>query len=203
MVRSFLFSIEYGWLIKVHSTPIGEALCRFLLSQATSSPIIRIFCVGTHTEDRERTHLFSNDKYRETFTVMDFNFCIDIESNALIVPWTVADDEPAYRGLMVREFEGPMGTGRQVAKIIPNKKWEKGLGLPPWLGDITDGSSAHLNGLRSSKTIRQWADEYCASPKKMKEFVYKKVLFRIYCPNTFCFFTCGHHRLSMAGTWNT
>ena len=95
---------------------------------------------------------------------------------------------------MVREFEGPANTGRQVAKrkeIKCYKEWEekrKGLGLPPWVSRVdnnfTDESSTHLDGLRSSKTLRQWADEYCASPKYLKEFVYKKVLFRIYCPNT-------------------
>ena len=174
--------IEYGLLINTFNH-IGEALYRFLLSQAPFSPIIRISCHGTHTESRERTRFLSDEKYTETVTVTDFNFCIDIESNAPVVQWSVADDEPAYRGLMVREFEGSTGTGRQVAKVIPNKKWEKGLGLPPWVR--TDGSGAHFDefdGLRSSKTLRQWADEYCASPKKMKEFVYKKVLFRIFVP---------------------
>jgi len=44
--------------------------------------------------------------------------------------------------------------------------------------DIADGGPIeHLDGLRSSKTLRQWADEYCASPKYLKEFVYKKVLY--------------------------
>jgi len=101
--------------------------------------------------------------------------------------WSVEDDEPAYRGLMVREFEGSAGTGRQVAKgqkLKSYKEWEKkrsGLGLPPWVREedthITDGSTAPLDGLKSSKTIRQWADEYCASPKYLKEFLYEKVLY--------------------------
>ena len=91
---------------------------------------------------------------------------------------------------MVREFEGSAGTGRQVAKGQILKSYEKWrakrteLGLPPWVRevdtDITTGSIASLDGLRSSKTLRQWADEYCASPKYLKEFVYKKVLFLIY-----------------------
>ena len=96
---------------------------------------------------------------------------------------------------MVREFEGQTDTGRQVAKrkeIKSYKEWEEkrnGLGLPPWVrrvdNNITDESSTHLDGLRSSKTLREWADEYCASPKYLKEFVYKKVLLcRICCPNT-------------------
>ena len=90
---------------------------------------------------------------------------------------------------MVREFEGSGGTEREVAKrqdIKRYKEWEKkrkGLGLPPWTREmdpnITDGPP---DGLRSSKTLRQWADEYCASPKYLKEFVYKKVPFSyLYC----------------------
>ena len=111
---------------------------------------------------------------------------------------------------MVREFEESTGTGRQVAKrkeIKYYKEWEekrKGLGLPPWASrvdnSITDGSSGHLDGLRSSKTLRQWADEYCASPKYLKEFVYKKVLFLAYYLGTLFLNLCEHHRSSMAGT---
>jgi len=33
------------------------------------------------------------------------------------------------------------------------------------------------NGLRSSKTLRGWADEYCASKKYLKEFTYEKVVY--------------------------
>lgn len=182
---------------------LGEALYRFLLSQATTSPSHRISCRGTHTEVRQRWVTGRDNDGRsqsrqETYTetVTDFDFCFDIVPNGPVTPvqWSVADDEPAYRGLMVREFESSTGTGRQVAKrkeIKSYKEWEerrKNLGLPPWVSrddNITDGSSVHLDGLRSSKTLRQWADDYCASPKYLKEFVYKKVLFHIYSPNTF------------------
>ena len=205
MVRSSKV-IDKLWLAKKKSTfnYIGEALYRFLLSQATSSPSHRISCRGTHTEVRHRwvTGRDTDGRSRsrqETYTetITDFDFCIDVVPNGPVTPvqWSVADDEPAYRGLMVREFEALTGTGRQVAKrkeIKSYKEWEekrKGLGLPPWVSrmdnNITDGSSAHLDGLRSSKTLRQWADEYCASPKYLKEFVYKKVPLRIYCSNTF------------------
>ena len=66
----------------------------------------------------------------ETDTVTDFDFCIDItrKSNTLVVQWSVADDEPTYRGLMVREFEGSAGTGRRIADTIPNKEWSAALG---------------------------------------------------------------------------
>ena len=102
---------------------------------------------------------------------------------------------------MEREFEWLTDKGRQVAKrkeIKLHEEWEeyrKGLGLPPWVGrvdnTIFDGSSADLYGLKSSKTLRQWADDYCASPKKKKEFVYKKVLSICFCIYLFpilCFY---------------
>lgn len=47
-------------------------------------------------------------------------------------------------------------------------------------GLFVDGSMQSFEenvSLRSSKTLRQWADEYCASPKSLKEFVYHKVLY--------------------------
>jgi hypothetical protein len=191
MVRSFLFFNRIWLANKSTFNSIGEALYRFLLSQATSSPSYRISCRGTHTEVRHRWVTGRDTDGRsqsrqETYTetVTDFDFCIDIIPNGPVTPlqWSAADNEPVYRGLMVREFEGLTGTGRQVAKrkeIKCYKEWEeqrKGLGLPPWIK--SDGSSGYR--LRSSKTLRQWADEYCASPKYLKEFVYKKVLFRIY-----------------------
>ena len=184
----------------IKKSTLGEALYRFLLSQATSSPSHRITCRGTHTVVRQRWVVQGDNNaqpetYRETVT--DFDFCFDIaptKDPVTSVQWSVADDQPAYRGLMVREFEGSTGTGKQVAKrkeIKSYKQWEeerKGLGLPPWVSrtdnNIHNGNTAHLDGLRSSKTLRQWADDYCASPKYLKEFVYEKVLsFRICCPS--------------------
>jgi hypothetical protein len=38
-----------------------------------------------------------------------------------------------------------------------------------------DALAAATDTLRSSKSLREWADEYCASPKYLKEFVYEKV----------------------------
>lgn len=75
-------------------------------------------------------------------------------------------------------------------------------GLPPWIGSPTPvgmppstatgrgvhastssaGSPVHADMyqndvMKSTKTIREWADEYCASDKMLKEFTYQKVLF--------------------------
>jgi len=142
----------------------GEALYHFLLSEATPSPFLRISCRGGSK----------------------FNFCIDIVPyNGPVVLWSVADNELAYRGSLDRKSEGSTFIGKQAAKTwkVRRKAWERwGQGPPPWdcavTGvNITDGSDAHLDGLRSSKSLRQWVDEYCASPKVMKEFVFKKVVY--------------------------
>lgn len=72
-------------------------------------------------------------------------------------------------------------------------------GLPPWANapglasgqwsqttmaisnPATSPSSTSDSGpsgvLKSSKTVRQWADSYCSSPKLLKEFIYTKVLY--------------------------
>jgi len=56
-------------------------------------------------------------------------------------------------------------------------------GFAPWVGDESrwhgHGDSTAMNeidGLRSSRTLRKWADEYCASQKHLKEFTYEKVV---------------------------
>lgn len=62
-------------------------------------------------------------------------------------------------------------------------KWAQecgALGLPPWTesGDLrrpTVAREARETTQRSSLTVRQWADEYCASPKIFKTFRCKKV----------------------------
>lgn len=52
-------------------------------------------------------------------------------------------------------------------------------GLPPWVGPddgpIGTGTSQRLDTLKSSWTLRQWADDYCQSRNIFKEFVYEKV----------------------------
>ncbi|EAU93130.1 hypothetical protein CC1G_12665 [Coprinopsis cinerea okayama7 len=85
------------------------------------------------------------------------------------------------------------------------KQWEeerRGRGLPPWCPPedierlLLEESSGSLstpspisvpyvntlsaiehNSLRSTKSLRQWADEYCRSPKRLKEFVYDQHLY--------------------------
>ena len=119
------------------------------------------------------------------------------------VHWSVPDNVPAYRGKMVREYDSapattssghtdPSSSGSGNKRSCTRKErntyasWVErraALGFPPWLLEEeevmgTDGSMYGpdpVQTLRSSKTLRQWADEYCASPKYLKEFVYEKV----------------------------
>jgi hypothetical protein len=171
---------------------LGEALYRFLLGQAKDAPSLRLHCRGTHPEHRTRWITDGRDnsesESRETYTetVTDFDFCIDISPGpaALAGPvhWSVADFEPAYRGLMTLEVEEP--TGKRAAKHAERKarvresEQHRARGLPPWITSMdhwSEGIRDDVRPLRSSKTLRQWADEYCASQKYLKEFVYKKV----------------------------
>ncbi|KAF8641145.1 hypothetical protein AX17_000787 [Amanita inopinata Kibby_2008] len=152
----------------------------------------------THHNDDGRSES-QRESYTETIT--DFDFLIDIFPGPLTTSpspqnnacgpthWSVADSEPAYRGRMVQEVELPSDAGRRVARRSERKEYDawrserSGRGLPPWISsaysyqaqtshDVNDWAT-----LKSSKTLRQWADEYCMSPKYLKEFVYEKVLY--------------------------
>ncbi|KAG5639223.1 hypothetical protein H0H81_005297 [Sphagnurus paluster] len=172
----------------------GEALYRFLLAQADKSPSYRLHCRGTHTEHRsrwvtERTSDGRTQSRRESYseTVTDFDFYIDVTPPSTVKPihWSVADNEPAYRGLMVREV-APLGE-KQGVKRAETKAYNKWVeerttrGLPPWIasvdGWVNGAPDDETTTMRSSKSLRQWADEYCNSQKYLKEFVYDKVLY--------------------------
>ena len=69
---------------------------------------------------------------------------------------------------------------KRVAKV--RRTIRKEYGLPPWVRSAPDSWFRQSNVppapavvLKSSKTLRQWADEYCASDKLLREFTYKKV----------------------------
>lgn len=183
---------------------IGEALYRFLLSQTIEPPSFVVQCRGTHLETRTRTvthsghhHSDSNSGHhngphtkieRYTENVVDFDFRIDLTHHLLSsVNWTVSDNEPAYRGKMVREKEVQDGfslqrhsTTRKENKAAEKwRKFKEVNGYAPWVqaetldeADPAPGSTV----FRSSRTFRDWADEYCASEKLLKEFVFEKVV---------------------------
>ncbi|TFK57098.1 hypothetical protein OE88DRAFT_1619530 [Heliocybe sulcata] len=178
-----------------HLNQDGEALYRFLLSQASKPPTYWLHCQGTHQETRTRWVHHTNDRGHnesrsetDTITVTDFDFYIDIGRHIVSGPvhWSVGDTEPAYRGKMVKEVDLPHERRKATrAERKYTDEWQKSRarkGLPPWIGpewrDIA-GSDAlgEVCVLNSSKTLRQWADEYCASPKYLKEFEYQKVVY--------------------------
>ena len=123
------------------------------------------------------------------------------------VHWSIPDERPAYRGKMYMEVDAAlMRTGSQYRDVEVGghrlKRWKatrgerkiaqaweherKARGLPPWIGPDAGWvrrpqvalEAYQMNVCKSSRTVREWADEYCASPKQLKEFTYTKV--RIY-----------------------
>ena len=178
----------------LHISPTGEALYRFLLSQAEIPPTLFIHCRGSHKETRphevERTDS-QGRRYTETEnrteTITDFDFTIEHQVPPRAIQWTVGDEEPAYRGLLSREV-GPPGetTKADSGRINSFLVWleqRHSRGLPPWVAQErhanfpigADVQPRRVDVLRSSWTLRQWVDDYCQSRKIFKEFVYKKV----------------------------
>jgi hypothetical protein len=173
--------------------PTGEALFRFLLSQAETPPTFLIHCRGTHDETHTR---FVNktdsqgrgdtDTESYTETVTDFDFTIEQPVPPRAAQWTVPDEEPAYRGRMSREVGLPGDTTKADGDTKKRfKAWRverHKRGLPPWVGpdeERREGATSFRTGVvrnsDSSWTLRQWADDYCQSRKIFKEFVYEKV----------------------------
>ncbi|KAF9229254.1 hypothetical protein BS17DRAFT_771235 [Gyrodon lividus] len=178
-----------------HLNEDGEALYRFLLSQASVPPQIMLHCKGSHTETHTRlvhSHHESRagmktEQYIET--ILDFDFKIDVGQHIFGEPthWSMGDSTPAYRGRMFHEV-GTNGEKRKAKRveIKTNKAWEDERickGFPPWIGSDyawreDQPHVMHTNSvLKSSWTLRQWADDYCASKKLLKEFEHKKVVY--------------------------
>lgn len=179
-----------------HLNEDGEALYRFLLSQASIPPTLVLHCKGSHDETHTRfvTH-HDNGNNRRTETeqytekVVDFDFKIDVGQHIIGDPthWSVADSAPGYRGRMFHE----VGVGddrhkatraeRKAAKSWDDERSRKGF--PPWISSNytwrqEQPSVMHSDSvLQSSWTLRRWADDYCSSSKYLKEFDYEKVVY--------------------------
>ncbi|KAH6917410.1 hypothetical protein BKA70DRAFT_333703 [Coprinopsis sp. MPI-PUGE-AT-0042] len=220
------FEVGYGDVCShdPHLNTDGEALYRFLLENSSRIPFTRVSVKGSHTEHRTRWVTERDDEGRssqraETYSenVTDFDFCFDIgpPNDTQPIQWSVSDQEPAYRGTLVRETEqvslpGLDGTSRVKRKALrmevkAHKNWAEQrsqLGLPPWSTiddiDLSDSpailspysatplpnatwienlTTIERNPIRSTKNVRDWADEYCASPKYLKEFVFQQELY--------------------------
>ncbi|KAI0265282.1 hypothetical protein BC834DRAFT_970086 [Gloeopeniophorella convolvens] len=185
-----------------HLNEDGEALYRFLLSQSQTPPTFFIHCRGTHVESRTR-HVTRTDAqgrrrteeehYSETVTDFDFTIEHAVPHYGSRTQWTIGDEEPTFRGHMHREV-GPPGQTIE-AKSDWNKRFDEWReerrmrGLPPWVSSQGSYQGAQVFGgnaqvqpirradvLKSSLTLRQWADDYCQSKKIFKEFLYEKVI---------------------------
>ncbi|PPQ62818.1 hypothetical protein CVT24_000512 [Panaeolus cyanescens] len=174
-----------------HLNQDGEALYRFLLEQSKSPPNYTVDINGTHKETRTRTVTRTVNGRRETrvetytVTITDFSFSIDLTPYLVVGPvlYSYPDDAPVYRGLMVRQvMAGAQGTKKVKRKATKEEIQQfkatiharQAQGLPPWK-DL-DGT-IRLPKSASSMNLRQWADEYAASPKLLKEFVYYKTVY--------------------------
>ncbi|KAF8875060.1 hypothetical protein BD779DRAFT_1450402, partial [Infundibulicybe gibba] len=164
----------------------SEELHRFLVTYAAFPPSYTVQLRGTHKETHIHTALLSVDDDYEvydephTVTIKDFQFSIDLTPHLSLGPthWSLPDSEPAFRGLMVRQMQ------RRTSRPKPNEEkmalskaqeHERALeGTPPW---ISYHGAGNTSSLQSSKTLRQWVDEYCASPKILKEFMYEKDIY--------------------------
>ncbi|KAH9858151.1 hypothetical protein C2E23DRAFT_167224 [Lenzites betulinus] len=137
-------------------------------------------------------------------TVSDFNFYIDVGRHICHGPihWTVPDEVPEYRGKLYPEVDRPRddhdpehgvvhtkrkkASGKDVDATAAWTEFRWLNGLPPWVGpndrDAQSSNEVRLLPrsaavLQSSRSIRDWAYDYCKSKRKLKEFVYEKTVY--------------------------
>lgn len=184
-----------------HLNEDGEALYRFLLSQTSERPDCAFSIEGTHHETRTRTVRYtdSNGDSRTrtenyTVTVIDFRFGIsvaDVLAHAEPIMWTVPDMQATYRGTMHKEVDETGVIGDIEKSLLVRRRatdeeedaakaWRAermDRGIPPWIGQYDLDSDETPSVLKSSRTIRDWADDYCKSDRVLKEFVFKKEVY--------------------------
>ena len=135
--------------------------------------------------------------YAFVHSVADFDFVIGISQHISVGPyhWSVPDAQAAYRGKLQLEVDraqhghdperGQVNTKRElasdeeIAAVNEQATFQKEHGLPPWATvaagvDLTLPYSA-TTMLQSSRSLREWTDEYCRSDKVLKKFRYEKV----------------------------
>lgn len=135
---------------------------------------------------------------------------MDLEVDGILMPPRREAHEALLENGRRRRWKASGGEKKQ-AKAWQAERSMRGLppwvgsqsGLPPPIGGVCNRSNANMfqtDVLKSSMTVRQWADEYCASTKMLKEFTYMKVRAHI------LLLLVRHssrflHRLYMAGTY--
>ncbi|CAA7265824.1 unnamed protein product [Cyclocybe aegerita] len=210
-----------------HLNEDGEALYRFLLDQCKKPPVYTLSINGTHKERRTRTvtrtvngtHQTRVEHY--TVTITDFDFSIDLTDYITVGPayWTYPDETPAYRGLPVRQVDSAPAVNANAdvekaggkLKIAGRRKATKdeikafkvdehahiNEGIPPW-ENLDRTTRCKMQA--SSKTLREWADEYAASPKLLKEFLFEKSLYGWNTTKLQSAITSSIHSTSYTGT---
>jgi hypothetical protein len=160
--------------------PLGDQLHRFLLHHSATPPTYHLRLRGIHDEVKKKIVETTDDngekqkkEVEEHVTVTDFHFIIDLTPSLTVSPteWSVADDEPAYRGGMTKDLDS--------AELAWRRAVADGERGNPHAAVVAGVPQTQSQGerfrLKSSFSIREWADHYCASEKLLKEFVYKKV----------------------------
>ncbi|KAH9898349.1 hypothetical protein C8Q73DRAFT_684430 [Cubamyces lactineus] len=126
--------------------------------------------------------------------VTDFDFIISAGQHICLGPihWSVPDEQAAYRGQLYPEVDraeqghdperGQVNTRRErasdeeIAAASQRIAYQQQHGLPPWSTAAGEGLTlpSTETTLRSSRSLREWAHEYCRSNKVLKEFRYEK-----------------------------
>ncbi|EWC46550.1 hypothetical protein DRE_04273 [Drechslerella stenobrocha 248] len=138
-----------------HLNEDGEALYRFLLTQNMFSPRPQVRMRGTHVEEHHHYHHRNSDdgstrSSTEHRTVVDFDIIMNFQSLILI--------EPGQQGIM------------QV--VDDELKTYRGGRFRKTGGSIR---SLPIGTPIIPKTMRDWADNYCADRAICKEFVMEKI----------------------------
>jgi hypothetical protein len=150
-----------------------------------------VHCAGQHDEVAFSP---SNVPQPPSRNILDFSFYIGYQTPSQVTQWTVADDAPVHRGHTMSETGIPRSAtkanGAQIERFGAWSKERTARGLPPWISTrdaaryergrrASAGSRPpQTEALRSSWTLRQWADNYCGSHSRFKEFVYEKARLR-------------------------
>ncbi|KAF8321144.1 hypothetical protein DL93DRAFT_2052137 [Clavulina sp. PMI_390] len=186
-----------------HLNEDGEALYRFILEHL-EAPNFKLHCRGTHKEVRLRvSHHHHHDMHAHSggheVTITDFDFYIDLTpllaaQRAEI--WTADPSVPAYRGSMYREYsvsaqrtQSPFrsAASAETKRAKQFKEWVTMKGLPPWTpmsafiaaegGGAVQATSDQGSRDELKRDVREWADDYCASRKILKDFKFQKVVY--------------------------
>ncbi|KAG8900386.1 hypothetical protein FRB99_006094 [Tulasnella sp. 403] len=146
-----------------HLNEDGEALYRFILTQAHLPPSFLLKCHGSHQERRTRTvsrmengrNVTRTETYYETVT--DFSFIINITGHLILegedTPiWIVGDRDATYRGSVVRQVDNtPMPVGEGEAEPTENRDIEAGkavMGRKTWRRKATEAEKQNAAGRR-------------------------------------------------------